>query len=103
MKTLFLALGLAGVAACSTDNLGTSYERRIAYSCENGQSLVVDYAAGAARIENAGERPDILHERAVGSAYLYELPSRSIRGRGEAIVYSDSQTPPVRCRATTAP
>ena len=98
MRPAITAIAAAALAACATAEPPQVAEGRFTYACDRGAQLTVVYAGETARIENPdGSEPIVLQRRPSGSGLWYESPTRTIRSKGDEIVYTVGRATPMIC------
>ena len=73
--------------------------RQVAYSCESGQALTVDYreSGGAVRV-TAAEKPAVkLNERPAKTGFRYGDARHELRGEGESVTWQIGSKTPLKC------
>lgn len=101
MKAIVPMLAALSLAACATTTDPAASERRIAYSCDNGDDLLVVYAGDVARIEEPDRAPIVLRQEPAGSGVSYTSATHTIRGKGDEITYTIGRMVPTTCKEVT--
>lgn len=89
-----LGMGLA-VSGCATMD---GEERRVVYACERGADITVVYRGDEARVIEAGGE-FILRREPTASGVSYTSGTRSLRGKGDEIIYAIGRMAPMTCQA----
>lgn len=92
-----LSLAIAALGGCATDRPGPM--RQVAYGCDRGAGITVQYSGNEAAIIGSGGERIVMQQRPSGSGFWYQSPTHSIRGKGDMITYTVGRMVPMTCTA----
>jgi hypothetical protein len=98
-----LLLSFGAGQSLAADETAEAGWRQVAYSCESGQALTVDYrdSGSAAKVTGADKPVVKLISRPAKSGFRFGDSRHELRGDGDAVTWQVGSKTPVKCTTTT--